>query len=340
MNRTSQLLSITAIALIVLIAACRKTPDAQISDPFTPVEPTLPSTAPTGTPALGALFSDLKPTPQIITVPAGVAHTVYAAKGTELNFYPNSFKDASGNTITTGNVQVEITEMYKAGDMISNQASTTADGDLLESGGQVYIKATAAGQPVYPNKYRIGFPKSTPDTAKKMAIYKGITSNPNGITTWKIDDTTKVGKKTNGTEWTGSGPNGKNRFLFDSCTDFGWINCDRVSDVGGPKTCVDVIISDTSCNKKNTEVFIVFPSINSVAYPEAYLPTKNTFRAGNSGHYAIPTGVLINIVVITKKGSQYYYFEQKGTNVVDSLKVTADMRILSTDSVKIKLSSL
>ncbi len=58
-------------------------------------------------------------------------------------FNPQSFKDGSGNIISSGMVTVELTEMYTPGAMIANRVSTsTAMHRRLTSGGSVNIKAT------------------------------------------------------------------------------------------------------------------------------------------------------------------------------------------------------
>ena len=92
---------------------------------------------------LNRLFSDLKTAPQSFSVQAGRDTVIAGADSTLIRFYPNSFKDAAGNAITSGIVNIDLVEMYKTGDMVLNRTVTsTVDAQLLKSGGQVNIKAT------------------------------------------------------------------------------------------------------------------------------------------------------------------------------------------------------
>ena len=69
------------------------------------------------TPSLNQLFAGLRYTPQNLSVTAGRDTIVYGNNGTMLHFYTNSFKNGSGNIITSGTVYLQLTEMYKAGDL-------------------------------------------------------------------------------------------------------------------------------------------------------------------------------------------------------------------------------
>ena len=119
---------------------------------------------------LNELFADIKTAPQNFTVTAGKYQTVIGLDSTVINFYPNSFKDENGAIISLGNINIELLEVYKPGDMIANRTSATASGQLIQSGGQINLVATMNGKQVYANKYGIAF-KQKSLSYKPMELY-------------------------------------------------------------------------------------------------------------------------------------------------------------------------
>jgi len=122
-----QLLQFTlALCLIaaIIVIACKKSSSNN----------TVPTTS------LNQLFAGLNSIPENFTVTAGRDTIIYGTSdSTLLHFYTNSFKDANGNVITSGTIYVQLTEMYKAGEMIRNRATTVANGHILQSCGQINI---------------------------------------------------------------------------------------------------------------------------------------------------------------------------------------------------------
>src|SRR5690606_33285999 len=124
MKRSKQLLFLGGIAAALLIGACNKND----------TEP--------GPSELNELFESLRSPAQSFTVTAGTEQTITGAQGTKIIFYPNSFKDAAGNTLSSGSVNISLTEVYTPGQMIAHRTTTTTNDDrLLTSGGQVLITA-------------------------------------------------------------------------------------------------------------------------------------------------------------------------------------------------------
>lgn len=345
MKNTLWSLLLIASIVAITVSACRKTPGPKSNDPFVPLDSI--GTGGTGNSgssgqSVAKLFEMLKTPPQIITVPAGVEQTVYANKGTELNFHPNSFKDAYGNVITSGDVQVSIVEMYQTGAMISNRASTTAEGELLESGGQIYISATMGGQEVFANSYGVGF--AQPDSAvAPMSIFVGAPSTADTTVTWTVADTSKPGRTSTATTTTGAPgvpTTYRSRYIFDSCTTFGWINCDRFRSYTGTKTNVKITMPDSTYDKVNTTVFFTFPEINGVTQATEFDKTKMQFSLRQPS-YQVPVDMNIKVVVMsmTKDGSIRFY-QDTGIIVTDTMVIEATPTIMSLDSVKLMLSEL
>jgi len=278
------------------------------------------------------LFAGLRPTPFKFSVDAGVAFVGYGPKGTKLVFYANSFKDASGNIISSGKIDLELTEMYTPGAMIANNAVTTCNGQLLQSGGQVKIKATRNGNEVFANRYGIGFQQPAASSAPMRLFYSNnssddstttwLTPDPNSNSNGQIteftftDSTTKAGAPTSYSFF----------YKFDSCTKFNWVNCDFFYGSTAPKTTVSVDPGDTKFNSVNTSVFLVFTSVNAVS---------TAYRYGNTAPFTadnFPVGLDMKVVIMSKIDDEYFYAEKATT-------VSANMTV-SIVPVKSSLSSI
>src|SRR6187402_3128164 len=74
----------------------------------------LPGYDPTG---LHALMAPLRSPPQTFSVTAGTYSAIEGTGGTDLRFYPHSFKAADGSLVTSGKVDISLEEMYKPGEM-------------------------------------------------------------------------------------------------------------------------------------------------------------------------------------------------------------------------------
>src|ERR1700748_2152124 len=80
---------------------------------------------PTDANTIQSMFQQLAETPQSFTVTAGTSQTITGARGTVIRFNPQSFKDASGNIIASGSINIKLTEAYTPGQMIMNGVTTT-----------------------------------------------------------------------------------------------------------------------------------------------------------------------------------------------------------------------
>ena len=238
--------------LVIAIGACKKN-----------------ANTPTGSyQNIAELLTAMKSTPQNFNVEAGSAHTIVGAKGTVINFYPNSFLDIKGNPITSGTINIQLTEMTSPGEMIANGSTTmTTTQYILQSGGEVNITATMNGQSVKANRYGIGFPQSAPST-KPMQLYFGVTgslqtSNLIGtsLVNWNTADSVRTGTSSQGTVNVDSSLAKilyyNSYYIFDSCTNFGWINCDHVFTQPTTEMTINIVLPDKSFDPTNTMFFIV-----------------------------------------------------------------------------------
>jgi hypothetical protein len=110
---------------------------------------------------LAGFFQQLEKQPQEITINPGTDNLVKGTEGTALLIPANTFSYAS--TIT-----IQLKEYYSYEDIITNQLSTTSNGEPLITGGMLHIRAFADGKEILMN------PGKTirwfiPDTSRGMA---------------------------------------------------------------------------------------------------------------------------------------------------------------------------
>ncbi|GAA4466782.1 hypothetical protein GCM10023093_21420 [Nemorincola caseinilytica] len=323
--------SILILAAIALIGtqACQKTKNTNNTGVLSDASSSMPASAPPSYGGNGSglnkLFRELRYRPETKCITAGKLQTITFGKGTRLTFYPNSFKDGAGRTITSGTVCLEVIEMPKPGDMIANRATTISAGNtILTSGGQVHIKATKGGETVYARKYGIAF-KQAASSMQPMALYYGNTNNTDSLVIWG-GSSSVTGAFEPGTTDTLPPPPGDTTggyglgfwYQFDSCTDFNWINCDYFYATTAAKTQVKVIVADTGANGSNTQVFMAIPAINAALplYYQSGAPL--TYKTAD-----IPEGLTASVVVIMKKNMQYYYSETLAFLITTQFNIVA-----------------
>jgi len=294
------------IAIIVIIACKKKSNDVNGT-----------------TQSLNQLFSELKDTAQNFTVIAGTYQTLQGSNGTVIKFYPNSFQDASGSTITTGIINLQIIEMTSLGDMIANRVTTIENGNLLSSSGELYIYASMAGKQVFASKYSLAFPQPNASTQPMKLYYGKITGD--SVISWNTGDDSASSTIVDTNHQFG---NTNNYYVYDSCSNFGWVNSDDLThiDPSAPRTTVSITIPDKSFNTSNTEIFIAFPQkkcvINIVDIRDSSYVTTNAFILNDDGN-TIPVGLNYEIVIIAKKNSFYYYYQGSGVTTNNfSLNIT------------------
>jgi hypothetical protein len=308
---------------------------------------------------LNQLFDGIRSAPQTITVKAGRDTMVFGDKGTMLHFYTYSFKTASGAIITSGNVDLQLVEMYKPGDMIRNRATTMAGGYLLNSGGQINLSASMNGQAVYANRYGIGYYQENPNPAKVMELFYGNVKNVDSVVNWDEKDTLVERymawpadsmrrmpiEYSYGRTWMG--------YVFDSASKLEYTNCDAFYYDTAAKVSVAAVMPDGTFTPENTQVYLVLPTINcamstvqsvgtasyGTAHYNATTRTINLISEGNTN--IVPYGMKYILIVIANKGGQYYYYKYSGDAIpTTGIKMNAIMTPDSKANVLAILSAL
>lgn len=284
---------------------------------------------------INSLFQELKSAPQTFTVTAGTLQTITGANGTKITFNPQSFKDLSGNIIAGGSIKIQLTEMYKPGEMIANRVTTTtASNNLLTTGGCVNIKATLNEHEVSANNYKIAF-KQPGHSEQPMALFNGyaVTDGTGTNIKWSDDNTGTVPR-------TVKDPVDQAfYYAFDTCTNFNWINCDYFYTAPAPKTDITIVAPDNSYNLDNTQIFIIFPAMNSLIGMYAYNNTTHSFNFGHASFH-LPLGTQVHIMILGSKNNSYFMDLHQNVTVTNGMSVNFTPVNQTLSYIQSTLSSL
>lgn len=273
-----------------------------------------------------ALFSDLRYTPQRFTVEAGVDTTIFGADSTMIRFYSYSFRDANDNIITAGKVGVELIEMYETGDMILNRATTqTGDDRILQSTGQVKIKAVMNGKELFANRYRIAFKAKF--KADSMSLYYGNTDNEDSVVRWKESEVNLGSRSIPSVpdSLVGGGRSNGLYYFFDSCTSFEFVNGDRYFGLTGVETSIAIDYDTQKFPREISSVFLSLPEINAV------VPYRSNLK--------YPLGMKYVFVIIAKKDDNYFFDMQSGT-ITENMTVKLVPSPETRYNIKARLSGI
>jgi len=283
MKKLSLLLSI----VIVTVFSCKK-------DTIEPIIDTETGTnTPTG--STGGISNFFKQNvlnaTQTFTIDASTYEYITGSKGTKLYINANTFKDQFNN-IVTGNVTIELIEIQTKADMILLNKTTTSNGNLLISGGEISVKAFQNGSQLMlaTNAYiGVNMPTNNP---VNMQLFTG-TEDDNGNLNWDSTGTNVIVDTLGGFN-----------FNLDSLTlnndSLGWINCDYFYGQGNLTTLN--VITSSPYNGANTFIYLFFNNIYSVAPLSWSNNTQNFVSYSNS----LPVGSQMTIVAISEINGQYY----------------------------------
>ena len=282
------------------------------------------------------LFKNIAPPKQNFTVTAGQQQVVTGEKGTKVTFFATSFKKKDGTILTSGSVKIVLQEMLTGPEMILANKTTTSDGKLLISGGQIFISAYSGLEELLVNqnaKIQVQIPNNN---LGSMALYKGNVKERDSIkedTTinWvKEKDTVAINLDSAQGGGGAAGGGLKEYFKFDF-GDFGYWNCDQLYSDPNPKTELH-IKTPAGFVDSNTQIYIYFVAINSVAKCEGFKLQTNEFYLN---HSEAPVGMSIKIVLIAKKDG-IHYLDTK--SAVTSAGFTMTMNPTSSTEAATKLA--
>jgi hypothetical protein len=269
--------------------------------------------------ALTDLFKNIAPTMQNFTITAGQQQLVTGEKGTKITFYANSFKKKDGTILTSGSIKIVLQEMLTANKMILAKKSTTSNGNILRSGGQIFIKAFLGSEELIVNEASKPSVSILSTTFEPMSLYSGTVKPMDSIAgdtiiNWDITKDSIVFKQDSAGGGGGGNYVGSYNFKFGN---FGYWNCDQLYNDPSPKTEM-YIGTPSGFVDSNTAVFIYFTSLNSVARCEGFNYTTNKFYLN---HSQASVGLACKIVLVSKKDNKFY-FDLKSATVTAGFNIT------------------
>ena len=259
---------------------------------------------------------------QITAVDISSEAWILGNKGTQIYIYPCSFLDADGNTVT-GIIDFELIEAQTNLDMLKiNRPTFTKDGQLLVSGGIVYVNATQNGNPLQINP-NCGLQASIPEVIGsnlQMQYFRG-SEDENNVFSWEESAEDTV---TTNIVWDSTGGQGQQWTTYGFSMDsIGWINCDYFYNTQSELTGVQIELSN-GYNGSNSQSFIYYSSINSLAGLNDN-DQDGVFDLG--GGYETPIGMNVKFVVLSEdsNGDYYYHITSNTTITMNHYEIIPNM---------------
>lgn len=234
---------------------------------------------------------------QTFTLNAAAGGEVIGKEGTTVTFYPNTFLNAKGEVVT-GNVSIELIEIYKKSDMLLTNMTTQgidAAGNIstLISAGEFFVNAKQGSDPLTAQgNFQIMAPADkTGGIDQAMKPFQGVEECNNGVckNVWKQENRDmKIGESAYS--------------IFKN--QFGWTNIDRWSSDPRPKTTLFVDVP-TGYDNTNCSVYLSYDGEpTALASFDRYDATTALFTE----HYGqIPIGLEVHFILVSVIDEQWYY---------------------------------
>jgi hypothetical protein len=285
MKNTSTNIALLIISTMLVFTSCKK-------DSPLPAQEPISSNTTSSSSNLSSFFNqNVINATQIFTINSTSGQSISGAQGTNIWIQGNSFTDYMGNPIS-GNISIELIEIQTKADMIWLNKTTTSNGQLLESGGEISIKAFQNGNQLIlaPSGYiNVSLPTNNP---VNMQLFSG-NQQTNGDINWDTTSTNVI-------------VDSSGNFTFNlyngtlGSDSLGWINCDYFYGQGN-LTTVEVNVP-ASFNGLNTMIYFFFNNVYAIA-PAQWNNTSQTYKSYIG---SLPVGEQITIVAIGETGGQLY----------------------------------
>lgn len=233
---------------------------------------------------------------------------ITGSEGTTVTIPKDAFVTASGQPVS-GNIEVQLVEIFDQASMVLSDRPTTSNGQLLVSGGEIYIGATANGEQLELNastsilitlpadSIQTGmtlFTANTDSSQFNWNVVPGVVNtqqNPTGVQ----DTTGIIGSWANDTiPYFYYNPS---EYIFSIST-LGWINCDRF--YNAPSTTNISVVCSGVVDDQNMRMYLIFKNINSV------MQAWNTTSPGVYNVSGVPVGESVSVVAFCLKDGKEY----------------------------------
>jgi len=296
--------NLVGLSILVLFASCiTNDNDSEVLEPQPDGE------------ALAARFEENRANAmQEFTLDASVGGTITGTQGTQVTFQPNSF--GLNGTPVTGNVTVQLIEIYDKASMLLKDKSTlgrrdNGDKEALKSAGEFYIDAVQGTNSL--ELLEMAGVQSKPidfaDLEGGMQIFRGDDDTDGD---WVETDEDGDGENDNAQIRDGQGAEGAYATYNYDIGDFGWTNLDKWYSYTGPKTEIFIDVP-AEFNQDNCAVYLSYDGEPALARMDVYNTSLEMFTE----HYGlIPIGLEVHIIMVAEIDGQLNYAIQ-GTTIVD-----------------------
>lgn len=220
--------------------------------------------------------------------------TLTGNQGTKIYGGKNCLEDANGDTIDYP-FSIHLVELYTPKDMIYWQMPTVASGNVLETDGEIRVRATENGQDLFLScPYGFEMPNASPNSS--MTIFTGA------------DNGSFVDWSNTGTPFTLTSYG-----YLGYTSSFGWLNADIQIGTGSGNSLAFTSQVD---NLANVGIFIYIPA------------SRTVMQVYNMTSGLIPNGSSVKIVMIAMDsgGNLFSYTESRTVNS----SATIDMSLSQT----------
>jgi hypothetical protein len=258
-----------------------------------------------------AFMTKYKMKEQSFTGNATTGFVVTGEKGTKITFPANAFKDSITGDLVSGTVTVKLIEVLSKKDILLSGPMTESNGQLLISGGEIKVTATANGRVLAPaDSIEVKVPQVM--KAGDMNLFVQAPRKQQGDsaviaalpTTWVPAPYAPFGM-------------GDNSYIF-TLPAFTWVNCDRFYNDPAPKTTITVAPDfQDSDSLTNIQVMLVFSDITTVIT----LPFNYQLLQFQSYENSLPVGKEGELVIIGKDKDGYIEFGTQHITIAQNMHV-------------------
>ncbi len=304
--------------------------------------------------------------PQYFKILNNKVDTIKTLNGVALIIQPNSF--VVNDTEEKDSIQIELKEVFKKSDMVFNGLSTLSNGNLLESYGMIYLKATSENDDVLEiiggKSIRVLIPNKINGSDGELFYGQENDSTlnwdyagQNKDTTETIVTTIKESEGAEIREQVYQVKEGYRKLISDSSyflkfrpgfdyairsnpietlppTEFYDFEIKNLGWINCDRFISITETSDLQINLKNYSnpiAYIIFSDINSVI--------ELFFQEGKTKIENLPNGFTANIVVIDKINGKLVW-TGKNLKLGTEKHLTLDTRAISVDMLKLELEKL
>lgn len=297
----------------------------------------------------GKIYDHFVKESEFFTVSVNKDIKIKGIEGTRITIPKGSLVDSHGDAVE-GTVTIQLIEFYKKSDMIFGNLHTQANGELLESGGMIYISAMQKDEELFiASDKKISIQFTGKELKDSMLLFNAVAGNDK--LDWKLNDyyQTKTDTVYSKTKWRGGkhhkygtsrevkNHKGKkdlemNVYTYNPGFDnlilqtnqLGWINCDRFSDHKN-----NTSLSVTYDAGYTPVVRLVFPLINSMMASISANDLETQF-------INIPIGMQVYIIAFAMVDDVPYYFTKRITVTANQVE-HIDLQKTTLDQLEIDI---